>query len=134
MKNFKLKTEISSFGDIFCSFNKSGVMKKYVREDNKLNYSYILLSFDQTEFKISLQKKEIILFEIFIEEKRRGTGFAKELMKKTIDFIKSKGLKSIVLHACTDWKGTEFSKLKNFYESFGFVQLEENKEYFRLVF
>jgi GNAT superfamily N-acetyltransferase len=98
-----------------------------------MKFSYILFSFDEEEFSGELLENEVILFEIFVEEKKRGSGFSKELMNQSLSYIKDRGFSSVVLHAHSEWCGTDFSKLKRFYQSFGFTQIEKS-EYFRLVF
>lgn len=124
-ENFKLKVECDQFEtenfvqtDYFLSFSKSGVKNKYDKSKSvdDMNFSYVLMSEDSGY----MQPDEMHIDEIFVEEKKRGTGLAKELMKRAISFAKEKGKTKICLHPYSHWCGTDIAKLEHFYRSFGF--------------
>lgn len=130
MAKFKLKVEeidyIDAVQDIFCSFNKSGVYKKYDKNSNEdIRFSYGLLTYDFSALKdkVEVEDNSLYLQEFFVEDKKRGTGYSNELMNQMITFVKEKGVSSVYLTAEESWKGTSFEKLKSFYERFGFEQV-----------
>lgn len=142
MAKFKLKIEekeyIDAAKDIFCSFNKSGVASKYMKledDQDSFDFSYGLLTYDLSQLEMNNfefeKDKTLLLQEIYVEDKKRGKGFGKELLSQMIEFAKSKGIKEIFLNASSEWKKTPFEVLKAFYSSFGFTQIGETK-YFKV--
>lgn len=134
----KLKMKVEkSYGDFFTSYNKSGVARKYDTAGRKdMDFSYALLNFDFERIEESIQDEvehsAIHLQEIFVQADLRGTGFAQKLMSDTIKKVSDMGKEVVYLSACESWCKTPFDKLKKFYESFGFVQIE-NTTVFKLA-
>lgn len=127
MKKNKLKVEISNT-DRFFSYTKSGVMKRYLNQEEDIlpSFSYSLVTLDKI---VDNPRSEnyITINEVFIVENKRGKGLGKELMLDIINYFKEKyDNVSILLEANSKWAGSDLIKLKKLYISLGFEELENN--------
>lgn len=134
MSKKKLKIEgCNSWNDLFFSFNKTGVMKRYLNQSENIlpDFSYILISHDKIKdiHNIKIDNEYMILNEIYVAPKNRNCGLGKELMIHVIEYLKNHKPSnnfSIILEADSKWANSDIKRLKNFYISFGFVEIDEN--------
>ena len=76
---------------------------------------------------LGLTDSEIEIYFIGVEEKFRGKGLGKELLKNVISFSKDYRASTIILEV-----GVENKPAKNIYRSFNFKECGVRKNYYRI--
>ena len=76
---------------------------------------------------LGLTDSEIEIYFIGVEEKFRGKGLGKELLKNVISFSKDYRASTIILEV-----GVENKPAKNIYQSFNFKECGVRKNYYRI--
>lgn len=125
----KIKINKKEFNEMYKNYReklrvelKNGICKAWIlKKSNKILASGAISIISMVPVLNDPSCKVAYLHSIYTEKKARGKGFAKQIVKKTIDYCKSEGIKRIILN--TSGEG------KSLYEKIGFQKSDNSMRF-----